>query len=84
MMPIFKKWININDRDMSTRSKGYIVKRTGSRATESRKNVAELQSQENREQGGRIKKKIGSRATVSRKQKMDYRDSKTEAVLEEE
>ena len=54
MMPIFKKWININDRDMSTRSKGYIVKKTGSRATE------------------------------SRKQKMDYRDSKTEAVLEEE
>ena len=57
MMPIFKKWININDRDMSTRSKGYIVKKTGSRATESRKQGAGRQNQEkNREQGYRVKK----------------------------
>ena len=67
MMPIFKKWININDRDMSTRSKGYIVKRTGGRATESRKQGEGLQSQYNREQSYRVKK-TGSRATESRQQ----------------
>ena len=48
MMPIFKKWININDRDMSTRSKGYIVKRTGGRATESRKQGAGSRAAESR------------------------------------